>query len=66
MFKPHQCTDGLAMQSLVSRFVTNESGAAAVEYGLIAAGLSVAIIAVLQGVGAKLNSTLASINDLLD
>jgi pilus assembly protein Flp/PilA len=48
------------MKSLISRFVKDESGATAVEYGLIAAGISVAIIAVVQGLGAKLNSTLTA------
>ena len=37
------------MKNLVSRFVKDESGATAIEYGLIAAGISVAIIAVVQG-----------------
>ena len=36
------------MKNLVSRFVSDESGATAIEYGLIAAGISVAIIAVVQ------------------
>ena len=42
------------MKNLVSRFVKDESGATAIEYGLIAAGISVAIIAVVQGLGTKL------------
>ena len=45
------------MKNLVSRFVSDKSGATAIEYGLIAAGISVAIIAVVQGLGAKLNTT---------
>ena len=44
------------MTTLVARFVKDESGATAVEYGLIAAGISVAIIAVVQGLGSKLNT----------
>ena len=48
------------MKNLVSRFVKNESGATAIEYGLIAAGISVAIIAVVQGLGTKLTSTFTS------
>ena len=48
------------MKSLVVRFVKNESGATAIEYGLIAAGISVAIIAVVQGLGTKLTSTFKS------
>jgi len=50
------------MKTLVSRFLKDESGATAVEYGLIAAGISVAIIAVVQGLGAKLNSTFTAAN----
>jgi pilus assembly protein Flp/PilA len=45
------------MINLVKRFVKDESGATAVEYGLVAAGISVAIIAVVQGLGSKLSST---------
>ena len=37
------------MKYLVSRFLKDQSGATAIEYGLIAAGISVAIIAVVQG-----------------
>ena len=44
------------MKNLFVRFVKNESGATAIEYGLIAAGISVAIIAVVNGLGTKLNS----------
>jgi pilus assembly protein Flp/PilA len=40
--------------------VKDESGATAIEYGLIAAGISVAIIAVVQGLGSKLNTTFSS------
>jgi pilus assembly protein Flp/PilA len=47
------------MITLVKRFVKDESGATAVEYGLVAAGISVAIIAVVQGLGSKLSSTFA-------
>ena len=42
------------MKTLVARFVKDQSGATAIEYGLIAAGISVAIIAVVQGLGTKL------------
>jgi pilus assembly protein Flp/PilA len=48
------------MKNLVTRFLRDESGATAIEYGLIAAGISVAIIAVVQGLGAKLNTTFSS------
>jgi pilus assembly protein Flp/PilA len=54
------------MKNLVSRFVKDESGATAIEYGLIAAGISVAIIAVVQGLGTKLNSTFTAVKDALN
>ena len=40
------------MKNLVSRFVKDETGATAIEYGLIAAGIAIAIITAVQGVGA--------------
>jgi pilus assembly protein Flp/PilA len=48
------------------RFLKDESGATAIEYGLIAAGISVAIIAVVQGVGSKLVSTFTSVQNALN
>ncbi|MEC9367843.1 MAG: Flp family type IVb pilin [Pseudomonadota bacterium] len=42
------------MKNLSARFVKDESGATAIEYGLIAAGISVAIVAVLPQIGAAL------------
>jgi len=53
------------MKNLVSRFVSDESGATAIEYGLIAAGISVAIIAVVNGIGTKLNTAFTSIQTQL-
>jgi pilus assembly protein Flp/PilA len=47
------------------RFLTDESGATAIEYGLIAAGISVAIIAVVNGLGTQLNTTFSSISTQL-
>jgi pilus assembly protein Flp/PilA len=49
------------MTNLLRRFVHDESGATAVEYGLVAAGISVAIIAVMQGLGSRLNTTFTSV-----
>jgi pilus assembly protein Flp/PilA len=43
-------------------FLADESGATAIEYGLIAAGISLAIITVVNGLGAKLNTKFTSIN----
>jgi len=54
------------MKNLVSRFVKDESGATAIEYGLIAAGISVAIIAVVQSLGSKLNTTFTSVQNALN
>ena len=53
------------MKNLVSRFVKDESGATAIEYGLIAAGISLAIIAVVNGLGSNLNTKFTSINNSL-
>jgi pilus assembly protein Flp/PilA len=53
------------MQKLVRQFARDESGATAIEYGLIAAGISVAIIAVVQGLGSKLNTTFTSVSAAL-
>jgi pilus assembly protein Flp/PilA len=53
------------MKSLVTRFAKDESGATAIEYGLIAAGISVAIITVVQGLGSKLTTTFGSVSSAL-
>ena len=53
------------MKSLLAKFANDESGATAIEYGLIAAGISIAIVAVVQGVGSKLNTTFTSVQTAL-
>ena len=53
------------MKKLIARFVKDESGATAIEYGLIAAGISLAIIAVVNGIGSNLNTKFNSINTSL-
>jgi pilus assembly protein Flp/PilA len=53
------------MHSAIPRFIRDCSGATAIEYGLIAAGIAVAIIAVVQGIGSKLNTSFASISTQL-
>jgi len=50
---------------LLMRFWRDETGATAIEYGLIAAGISLAIISVVNGMGTKLNAKLTSINSSL-
>jgi pilus assembly protein Flp/PilA len=53
------------MKGLIARFAKDESGATAVEYGLIAAGISVAIIAVIQGLGSNLKTAFSSLSSAL-
>jgi pilus assembly protein Flp/PilA len=53
------------MLPTIRAFLRDESGATAVEYGLIAAGISVAIIAVVNGMGTKLKTTFSSISSQL-
>ena len=53
------------MKNLVSRFVKDEFGATAIEYGLIAAGISIAIISVVNGLGTKLSSKFSDISSSL-
>ena len=50
---------------LLKRFWRDETGATAIEYGLIAAGIALAIIAAVNGLGTKLNSKFTSINSSL-
>jgi len=51
--------------SKVLRFLKDESGATAIEYGLIAAGISVAIIVAVASVGSGLNTTFTSVQTAL-
>ena len=53
------------MTKLFTRFLYDESGATAIEYGLIAAGIALAIIAVVNGLGTTLNTKFTSINTSL-
>lgn len=53
------------MKNLVSRFVKDESGATAIEYGLIAAGIAIAIITAVNGVGTKLSTNFGTISSSL-
>jgi pilus assembly protein Flp/PilA len=49
----------------IQKFLSDESGATAIEYGLIAAGIALAIIAVVNGLGTTLNTQFTSINSSL-
>jgi pilus assembly protein Flp/PilA len=53
------------MTRLFSEFCKDESGATAIEYGLIAAGIALAIIAAVNGLGSNLNTMFNSINSSL-
>jgi pilus assembly protein Flp/PilA len=53
------------MSKLFARFLNDESGATAIEYGLIAAGISLAIIAAVNGLGTNLNTKFGSISTSL-
>ena len=51
------------MKTLIARFANDQSGATAIEYGLVAAGISVAIIAVIQGLGHNLKTAFSSLSN---
>jgi pilus assembly protein Flp/PilA len=53
------------MKSLISKFFKDESGATAIEYGLIAAGIAIAIITAVNGVGSQLSTTFDNISTSL-
>lgn len=50
---------------ILCKFVKDQTGATAIEYGLIAAGISVAIVTVVGTVGTKLNTTFTTIANAL-
>ena len=53
------------MKDQLIRFARDNSGATAIEYGLIAAGISVAIIAVVNALGGQLNNTFSNVSSSL-
>jgi pilus assembly protein Flp/PilA len=53
------------LKQKVLKFLADESGATAIEYGLIAAGISLAIIAIVNGLGTNLNAKFTDINTSL-
>jgi pilus assembly protein Flp/PilA len=55
----------LPMKNIVSRFVKDESGATAIEYGLIAAGIAVVIVAAVNLVGTNLNTVFTNVSTAL-
>ena len=55
----------LFMKNLIARFAKDESGATAIEYGLIAAGIALAIITVVNNLGTTLNAKFTAISTSL-
>ena len=53
------------MKNILAKFWSDESAATAIEYGLIAAGISLAIIAAVNGIGTTLNAKFTTINSSL-
>ncbi len=54
------------MKTLISRFVKDGSAATAIEYALLAAGISLAIIVVVNGLGTQLNTVFGSVSSQLN
>jgi len=52
-----------SMKNLLSRFLSDESGATAIEYGLIAAGIAVTIITILGSIGTDLNAKFTAVDN---
>jgi pilus assembly protein Flp/PilA len=53
------------MTNLIARFFRDETGATAIEYGLIAAGISIVIITAVNGIGSQLNTAFTNISTSL-
>ncbi len=53
------------MKQIFAKFLADDSGATAIEYGLIAAGISIAIIVAVNGLGTTLNTKFTDINNSL-
>jgi pilus assembly protein Flp/PilA len=53
------------MKTLASRFIRDESGATAIEYGLVATGIAIAIISVISGIGSGISSKFTTVSTTL-
>jgi pilus assembly protein Flp/PilA len=60
-----QCHLEATLKNHIKKFLSDEAGATAIEYGLIAAGIALAIIAAVNGLGTTLNTQFTSINSSL-
>lgn len=54
-----------SMRQIFSRFLSDQSGATAIEYALIACGIALAIVSAVQSIGPTLNTTFTSVNTSL-
>ena len=64
-FRTHNPRSEPAMKSIIKSFLKDESGATAIEYGLIAAGIAIAIITAVNGVGTQLSTNFNTISSSL-
>ena len=55
----------MVLKGIIQRFIADESGATAIEYGLIAAGIAIATIAAINGVGGQLKENFGTIKTKL-
>jgi pilus assembly protein Flp/PilA len=53
------------MRRIIANFINDQAGATAIEYGLIAAGISIAIVLAVNGIGGTLNTTFTGVNTQL-
>jgi pilus assembly protein Flp/PilA len=56
---------GLVMNAFLAKFVSDDRGATAIEYALIAGGLSIVILVAVQGIGSTLNGSFTSVQTAL-
>lgn len=52
------------MRSLLSRFLSDQSGTTAIEYSIIAVGISIVIVAAVNGIGSSVNTRFVSVSSL--
>ena len=63
--RTRQCHLEAKLKHHIKRFLGDEAGATAIEYGLIAAGIALAIIAIVNGLGSNLSTQFTNINSSL-
>jgi pilus assembly protein Flp/PilA len=60
-----EATSEFGMRKLVSRFLADQSGATAIEYCLIAVGISIVILVAVNSIGTQVNTKFTSVNSSL-